>query len=313
MSRIRDSARRLAAELFVRGIVPEPRVDVIDMGGGVFSVAIRGPDLGASHELGVPSSPAVIDTEDGASRLLPSGYAVAYDGEFRNLSVGYESEQHPEAPNDADWGIRNLQIASDSNSRHWRSIAPHIVGDIAAAIAQFIGRPQMFQREATVEPLTDWAARAFRSPAGMSDEELRLRHSERHGFPYDPIASGTPAYMHSLVSQISDATVERWITAWHMPEGSTRDDLAARVFRHGRGDETTPDEARELAAAIMADIGADRIAGARRADRSIVARHHDPDTAADLDHHDGTREPLEDSEWFRDLALATEKRQEQND
>lgn len=125
------------------------------------------------------------------------------------------------------------------------------------------------------------------------------------------VTQGTPAYMQSLVAQVSDETVERWIALWHMPQGSTRDDLALRVTDYGHGDETTDTEARELAAAIMADIGQERIDGARRADRSSHERHMSPDTAEDLDHHDGCEEPLMDSDWFRDLAAATEKRQEE--
>lgn len=126
--------------------------------------------------------------------------------------------------------------------------------------------------------------------------------------PSSNITQGSPEYMQSLVSQVSEDTLARWLSAWSMPEGSTRSDLAARVLDYGQGDAVSPEDARELSRLIMADVGIENIEGARRADRNSFARHYNPDTAEDLDHHDGVEEPLEDSEWFRDLAMATEKR-----
>ncbi|MEE9382856.1 MAG: hypothetical protein V3V08_05520 [Nannocystaceae bacterium] len=262
------------------------RPTVIDMGDGLFAVSIRGPDLGDSHELGVPSSPAAIEVAEGAPAV--------------------------ETPNDVGWGVRNLQIASSEivtiPDRHVElncrcvdegSRPPDYIVDEHGNLLcdEASGAPNIEEHQYQI-------GRAYLSS---------LRQLGIFDSPHQDVTNGTPAYMHSLVSQVSDETVERWVSAWHMPEGSTREDLAARVLRHGRGDETTPDEARELAAAIMADIGPERIDGSRRADRSIVERHHHPDTVEDLDHHDGIKEPLEDSDWFRDLALATEKRQEQDD
>ncbi len=128
------------------------------------------------------------------------------------------------------------------------------------------------------------------------------------GQPQPDVTQGSPAYMQSLVAQISDETLRRWLAAWQLPEGSTRADLTDRVLEPGPGSLVAPDEARELSRAILADVGSEKLEGARRADRPDWIRARNPDTAEDLDNHPENIEPLEDSEWFADMLEASEKR-----
>lgn len=118
-----------------------------------------------------------------------------------------------------------------------------------------------------------------------------------------PITQGSPAYMQSLVAQITPETAQLWADAW----GCAPAALAARVLEPGPGDLVDSDTARELSRRILADVGQAAVDGARRADRSVYDRHNDPDTAEDLEYYDGTPEPLEDVEWLRGVLAETTK------
>ena len=170
--------------------------------------------------------------------------------------------------------------------------------------------------EAGADPLQDIEdlARQIREDASPwcfdAEEAANFVAAWRRTSYHQTAAEGSPAYMQAMVRQVSDETVELWCAAWCMPEDSTRADLLIRVLDEGPGDLVPEDEAADLARRIVADVGQQNIDGARRADRTEYARHHDPDTTEDLDHffEDGAElEPLEDVEWLRDILTESEK------
>jgi len=159
-----------------------------------------------------------------------------------------------------------------------------------AAWAQLVGLPEIASREEILEHLT---------LDTVSDYSWRF-------VSYDtwqpPITQGSPAYMQALVAQITPETARLWADAW----GCAPDALAERVLEPGPGDLVDSDTARELSRRILADVGQPAVDGARRADRSALARHNDPDIPEDLEYYDDTPEPLEDVEWLRGVLADTE-------
>lgn len=142
-------------------------------------------------------------------------------------------------------------------------------------------------------------------PETASPVDIVERMRQRHASVSEPspITQGSPAYMQALVAQITPETARLWANAW----GCTPAALAQRVLEPGPGDLVDSDTARELSRRILADVGQPAVDGARRADRSLLARHNDPDTPEDLEYYDDTPEPLEDIEWFRGVLAETER------
>ncbi len=137
---------------------------------------------------------------------------------------------------------------------------------------------------------------------GMSETASREEILERFRRVQPPITQGSPAYMQALVAQITPETARLWADAW----GCAPADLAERVLEPGPGGLVDSDTARELSRRILADVGAEHVEGARRADRSVLERHNDPDTVEDLEYYGDAPEPLEDVEWLRGVLAETE-------
>jgi len=164
--------------------------------------------------------------------------------------------------------------------------------------ARLMGLPETASREEIIE--------RFRQPPGsVSDHWVRARTFGWFAQP-EPITQGSPAYMQALVAQITPETARLWADAW----GCAPHELAQRVLEPGPGDLVDSDTARELSRRILADVGQPAVDGARRADRSALARHNDPDIPEDLEYYDDTPEPLEDVEWLRGVLAETEQRGE---
>ena len=162
--------------------------------------------------------------------------------------------------------------------------------------ARLVGLPETASRAEIIEHLTLDSVSDVDNP----------RYSWRF-VTYDtwqpPITQGSPAYMQSLVAQITPETARLWADAW----GCEPDALAERVLEPGQGDLVDSDTARELSRRILADVGQPAVDGARRADRSVYDRHTDPDTVEDLEYYGDAPEPLEDVEWLRGVLAETER------